>query len=174
VEISPTRYARAADGVSIAYVEFGSGPPIVQLGAPFNLTPSATEMFDWQRHLLEPIADKHRIIYVQPRGTGLSQRAVPYTLDDRSLDIPSVMDALQIDRAPVWAGWQSTFAAVRFAARHPERVSHLILHGPALRGADFYKPGSFVAAAAPLLEYDVRLGAETIGRGGPGHDAGGR
>jgi pimeloyl-ACP methyl ester carboxylesterase len=49
-------------------------------------------------------------------------------------DLQAVMDAAGIHRAPLFAMSQAGAVAVAYAARHPERVSHLIVHGGYARG----------------------------------------
>lgn len=128
------RYAAAPDGRSIAWSSAGEGPPV--LYAWHHL--SHLEK-DWESDLLAPwnraLARAHRVIRFDNRGTGLSDRITPEdTLDDHVADMLAVADAAGLARFPIVAWLQSGAVAVRLAARHPERVSRLILLNTYARG----------------------------------------
>jgi class 3 adenylate cyclase len=159
------RYAPASDGARIAFADIGAGVPLVFLGPLFVLGPGAGPMLSWFQRLVDALTERFRLVYIQPRGTGSSQRRVGLSLEERSLDISAVMDALELERAAVMAMLQSTPAAARFTARNAERVSHLVLAAPYARGTDLYGPGaaaqSFVGS---IMEFDQRTAAETVAR----------
>jgi pimeloyl-ACP methyl ester carboxylesterase len=69
------------------------------------------------------------------RGNGLSDWRPPsITFEDFVADLGTVFDAAAIERAPVLGISQGASVAVAYAARHPERVSALILIGGTARG----------------------------------------
>ena len=128
------RYATSADGTSIAWAEAGVGPPL--LYAWHHL--SHLER-DWASNLLRPglvaLAGKHRLIRFDVRGAGLSDPVRPAdTLDNHVDDMLAVADAAGLERFPVVAVLQASAVAIRLAARHPERVSRLVLINPYARG----------------------------------------
>lgn len=97
-----TRYAKSGD-VHIAYQVFGSGPldVIVIPGFVSNVElqwefPGATEFY-------ERLGSFSRVICLDKRGTGLSDRVagIP-TLEDRMDDVRAVMDAAASDRAALF------------------------------------------------------------------------
>jgi pimeloyl-ACP methyl ester carboxylesterase len=51
------------------------------------------------------------------------------SLDAWVNDLETVVDAVGVDRFPILGISQGGPVAVAYAARHPERVSHLILYG---------------------------------------------
>lgn len=59
------------------------------------------------------------------------------TLDTQADAFAALLDALEIRRVPVFAVSAGSTSALRFAARHPERISALILMGPDAPGEDY-------------------------------------
>ena len=69
------------------------------------------------------------------RGNGLSDWAPPELSFARFVsDLATVFDAAAVERAPLVGLSQGASVAVAYAARHPERVSALILVGGCARG----------------------------------------
>ncbi len=69
------------------------------------------------------------------RGNGLSQRDVDdLSVDALVLDLVAVADAAELDRFTIYATSQGVPVALAFAARYPDRVRGLILHGGFVRG----------------------------------------
>lgn len=128
------RFCTAADGVRIAYETFGKGPPIVR--ASTWLTHLE---FDWQspiwRHWLEGLAEGRRVVRYDERGCGLSDRTVEnFSLQAWVADLEAVVDAAGLDRFALLGISHGGPIAIAYAARHPERVSHLALYGTYARG----------------------------------------
>ena len=119
------RYTKTSDGVSIAYYAIGDGPPLLNLSFPSNL------LAEWkiQREYFEAAARVLTVISYDARGFGLSDRQITdFSIDAMVRDIEAVLDSVGADtvRMLASAGW-TTPVAVAFAARHPDRVSHLAL-----------------------------------------------
>jgi pimeloyl-ACP methyl ester carboxylesterase/predicted ATPase/DNA-binding SARP family transcriptional activator/tRNA A-37 threonylcarbamoyl transferase component Bud32 len=130
------RFCRAPDGVQIAYATVGEGPPLVKAA---NLL-SHLE-YDWQNpiwhHWLAGLARTRRLIRYDGRGTGLSD----WDIADLSFeawvrDLERVVDTVGIERFPLLGIAQGVVVAIAYAARHPERVSHLVLYGGYARGGN--------------------------------------
>ncbi len=128
------RFCSARDGVSIAYAEIGDGPPLVKAANWLNHLE-----FDWRvpmwRHWLLDLARHNRLIRYDERGCGLSD----WDVEDISFeawvsDLEAVVDAVGLDRFALLGISQGGPIAMTYAARHPERVTHLVLHGTYLRG----------------------------------------
>jgi class 3 adenylate cyclase/pimeloyl-ACP methyl ester carboxylesterase len=129
------KYCRAPDGVRLAYSKSGRGPPLVKTANWMN----HVEM-DWEgsvlSHLFVALARNHTLVRYDARGNGLSDWDVEtLSLDAWVSDLEAVLDAAGIDRCPLLGMSQGCAISVAFAARHPERVSHLILYGGFARGA---------------------------------------
>ena len=119
------RYAKTADGVNIAYYAIGNGPPLLNVEFPSNLLAA----WKIQRQLYEAAARAFTLISYDARGCGLSDRNVTdFSIDGMVRDIEAVMDDVGVQTVRMIAlGGATTPVAVAFAARHPERVSRLVL-----------------------------------------------
>ncbi len=122
------QYAQTKDGVSIAFSTLGSGMPLV-------MTPGllwAHLQMGWEnpywRSFDERLAEKRKLIGYNHRGSGLSERKVTnFSLDIFVSDLEAVVDHLGLDRFALIGFLLSGPVAIAYAARHPERVSHLVL-----------------------------------------------
>ncbi len=123
-----TKYAKSGD-VHIAYRVFGDGPCDVVLVPG---TVSHVELF-WElpinAYMLKRLASFARVIVFDKRGQGLSDRVAEQTLDERVGDILAVMDATGSRRATVYGWSEGGQMCLTLAAKHPERLSGLILYG---------------------------------------------
>jgi Adenylate cyclase, family 3 (some proteins contain HAMP domain) len=124
------QYAKTSDGVSIAYWTLGAGPALVQTpDIPISVA------LQWQvpelRAWYERLAQNHTVITYDARGIGLSERKLLEQRPDFGLyDLESVVDAAEIERFILLTTFRHAAYAIAYAARHPERVSHLILCSP--------------------------------------------
>ncbi|MFL5797665.1 MAG: adenylate/guanylate cyclase domain-containing protein [Actinomycetota bacterium] len=118
------------DGVAIAYQVVGSSGPDLLL-APGSIT-HLEVLWDEPRvrRFLTRLAGFSRLILMDPRGLGLSDRltAVP-TIDERVLDMMSVLDAVESERATLFGNADTGPPSIAAAVTHPERVGGLILCG---------------------------------------------
>src|SRR5262245_22391202 len=139
VETPDTSYARSGD-LNIAYQVLGAGPPdLVYISADFNHVE-----LDWQAEnsarFYRRLAAISRLLRFDKRGTGMSDRPVESpSLDTRMDDIRAVLDAVESERAVLFANGDGGFLGTVFAATYPERTAGLILFNsmPRLtRGAD--------------------------------------
>jgi len=125
----PTRYARSGE-VSVAYQVLGSGP-IDLVFVPGSFTHLE---HSWTNPALARKAERlgsfARLILLDKRGTGMSDRAVEVsTLEDRMDDVRAVMDAAGSERAAIYGVSEGGPMAILFAATHPDRTTALILYG---------------------------------------------
>jgi pimeloyl-ACP methyl ester carboxylesterase/DNA-binding CsgD family transcriptional regulator len=128
------RFCTSADGVRIAYAISGSGPPLVKVGTWMTHVELDWESSVWRPWLRELSRD-HTLFRYDARGCGLSDREVPeLSFEAWVRDLEAVVDAAGIERFPLLALSQGGAIAIAYAARHPERVSHLVLHGVFYRG----------------------------------------
>ncbi len=128
------RFCRSFDDAEIAYAVAGDGPPVVLLPSWLTHLEHQWRSVAW-RPWLEALATRYRLIRYDPRGCGLSAR----NIDDLSFetwvrDFGAVVDALGLDRFSIIGICQGGPIAIEYAARHPRRVSHLVLHGTYARG----------------------------------------
>jgi pimeloyl-ACP methyl ester carboxylesterase len=130
------RYCTTADGVRLAYATAGNGPPLVK--ASNWLTHLD---FEWGspiwRHWYTALSRHHRLVRYDERGTGMSQRDVEYGSFDRWVhDLETVVDAAGLDRFPLLGISRGGSIAIAYAVKHPERVTHLVLHGAFAAGVN--------------------------------------
>jgi pimeloyl-ACP methyl ester carboxylesterase/DNA-binding CsgD family transcriptional regulator len=128
------RFCVTPTGARIAYATSGTGPPLVKVSNWLTHLE-----FDWQspvwRHWLRELGRDHTLVRYDQRGCGLSDWAVAELSADLWLnDLETVVDAAGLERFPLFAMSQGGPLAVRYAARHPDRVSALILLGTYARG----------------------------------------
>jgi DNA-binding SARP family transcriptional activator/alpha-beta hydrolase superfamily lysophospholipase len=123
------RFARSPDGVRLAYATVGSGRPLVKAANWLNHLE-----FDWEspvwRRLFRELAARRKFIRYDERACGLSDPdAAEMSLDAWVLDLECIVDACGLERFPLLGISQGCAVSIEYAARHPERVSALILHG---------------------------------------------
>jgi class 3 adenylate cyclase len=127
-------YARSGD-VAIAYQVVGAGPPDIV----FIRGITGDLLSTWEQPLLvrhvEGLAAYGRVLMLDKRGTGLSDRvrevqSIETTMDD----VRAVMEAVGSERAVLWTASASTGIGVLFAATYPERCAGLVLFAPRVKG----------------------------------------
>jgi pimeloyl-ACP methyl ester carboxylesterase/DNA-binding CsgD family transcriptional regulator len=149
------RFCTAGDGVRIAYATAGEGPPLVRVNNWFTHLE-----LDWVnpvwRHWSDALTEGRMLVRYDPRGSGLSDRdPADVSLDALVSDLEAVVDSLRLSRFPLLGLCQGGAIALAYAARHPERVSRLVLY-------DSYLYGAFVADAGEKLAHQARVFAEMI------------
>jgi pimeloyl-ACP methyl ester carboxylesterase len=131
VDVTDVRYARSGD-LSIAYQVVGDGP------VDLVLLPFLSNLYTlWQAPKFAEFGNKlaggRRLILVNPRGVGLSDRPRGFTVESRMDGLRAVMDEVGSDR-PVLVGIAEAAATCAvFAAANPDRVERLILYDPYAR-----------------------------------------
>ncbi len=131
------RYTAGRDGTGLAWAEMGEGPPLLRAGHWLSHLEHDLSSPIW-RPLLERQSAHRRLIRYDPRGTGLSDRDVDFskaTVETFADDLEAVADAAGLDRFAIYAISQSVPVALTFAARHPDRVSRMILNNGLVRGS---------------------------------------
>ena len=134
MKVPEIRYARSGN-VAIAYQEVGSGP----IDIIFVRGMTGDLLSSWDQPLLvrhvEGLASSGRVLMLDKRGTGLSDRVREVqSLETTMDDIRSVMDAAGSERAAIWTGLSSAGISFLFAASYPERCAGLMLLEPHVRG----------------------------------------
>lgn len=127
-------FCRSTDGVGIACATVGAGPPLLK--AANWLTHVE---YDWGSPAWKPflhwLAERHRLIRYDGRGTGLSDRDVSdISFDAFVQDFETVVNAANFERFAVLGISQAAAVAIDYVARHPERVSKLVLLGAYAQG----------------------------------------
>lgn len=123
-----TRFADN-EGVSIAYQVFGKGTQ------DLIYIPGWLSNLDllWEEpraaRFLQDLAQFCRVIVIDRRGTGLSDRVAPPTLEIQMGDVLAVMDAAGSIMATFLGSSEGGSMCALFAATHPDRTKALITVG---------------------------------------------
>ena len=156
------RFCTATDGVRIAFATSGAGMPLVK---PANWLTHLE--FDWEspvwRHWLREFSRDHTLIRHDQRGSGLSDREAPdLSFEAWVRDLESVVDAAGLDRFPLLGISQGCAVAITYAARHPERVTRLVLYGGYAQGpiARARTPNQRQAAATVMQQLPLGWGQD--------------
>ncbi|KUG15840.1 hydrolase, alpha/beta fold family [hydrocarbon metagenome] len=119
---TPIRYADA-NGVRLAYREFGSGEPLLMLNG-FGATMDSF----WNESFLGILATRHHVYIYDHRGMGYStDNDAPPTMALYSDDAAALMSALGYDSMNVYGASMGSSIGQQLVIDHPERVRKLIL-----------------------------------------------
>jgi 2-hydroxy-6-oxonona-2,4-dienedioate hydrolase len=123
------------------YNEAGEGQPVILLHG------SGAGASGWSnfRPNIGVLADDFRVLAMDAPGWGRSDAALPQDYDHPNA-VLELMDALSIEKAALVGNSMGGMTAVTFAARYPDRISHLITMGP---GAFVKIPTLFGAGDGP-------------------------
>lgn len=131
------RYLRTPDAVQLAWAEAGAGALLVKAANWLTHLDYEWESPLW-RHWLRFLCDHFRLVRYDERGCGMTDWSVGDLSFGRWVDdLEAVVGAAAVAPEPfVLLGIsQGAATAVGYAARHPERVSRLVLYGGYVRGA---------------------------------------
>ena len=128
------RYCTAPDGTRIAFAVSGSGYPILKCANWLSHLQYEWESPVW-RHWMQGLSATNRLIRYDQRGNGLSDwKCADLSFDAMAADLECVVDAAGLDRFALLGVSGGCAISVGYAARHPERVSHLVLYGGRPKG----------------------------------------
>ncbi len=152
------RFCTAADQTRIAYASTGQGPAVVR--AAHWLTHLD---FDLNSPVWGPwiagLSRAHTLLRYDGRGCGLSDAVnSPLTLEAWVSDLEAVVDAAGLQRFALLGCSQGAAISIAYAARHPERVSCLVLVGGYARGALQRKLPPELLRQAQLLPELIEVG----------------
>jgi pimeloyl-ACP methyl ester carboxylesterase/DNA-binding winged helix-turn-helix (wHTH) protein len=157
-------FTRAGDGIRLAYAVSGDGPPLVRAANWMTHLGYDIESPVW-RHWVRDLSDGHTFIRYDERGCGLSDwDAGAFTFEDWVSDLESVVEAVGLQQFPLLGVSQGGAVAVAYAARHPQRVTKLVLCGAYARGRAVRAVGDEEKRAAAL---DLDLARVGWGRDDP-------
>ena len=145
------RFCTASDGVRIAYAETGLGSPVVKTANWLNHLEH-----DWLNpvwgHFIPELAKDHTFIRYDQRGNGLSDWEVEdISFDSWVDDLEVVVEAAGLDKFALIGMSQGCAVSIAYAVRHPERVTHLVLHGGYAKGLLVDAPPEVIAQQEAML-----------------------
>jgi pimeloyl-ACP methyl ester carboxylesterase len=129
------RYARNGD-VAIGYAVVGDGPVDIAYLSSFSNLEAIWENPLYAR-FLRALGGFARLIVVDKRGTGVSDRVSPNDLpplEDLVDDLTAVLDSVDSERVVPFGVSDSGALSAMFASTRPDRTAGLILHGGTARG----------------------------------------
>jgi len=134
------RFLRTSDGIRLAWAEAGTGPLLLKAANWMTHLEFEWESPVW-RHWIQFFSSHFRFIRYDERGCGMSDWDVGKLSMERWIaDLEEVADAAAPQQRFVLLGIsQGAAVCVGYAARHPERVSRMVLYGGYGRG--FFQRG---------------------------------
>src|SRR5262245_52920173 len=113
-----------ARGVLVYYRALGSGPPLVVLHGG----PGASH--DYFLPYLLPLARTHRLIFIDERGSGRSEKLEDpsgYTVENMVEDVEAVRQGLALGSISLLGHSYGGVLAQAYALKYQQHLSHLIL-----------------------------------------------
>jgi 3-oxoadipate enol-lactonase len=142
-------------GVDLFALEGGDGPALVFLHG--GLADHRAVL-----PLVEPLADRYRVVAPDLRGSGRSWFSDALTFDRLADDLILLLDHLTAPDAFVGGISSGSGPAVRFALRHPERTRGLIVLRPVYGGTDLGYTASQIAAFGAMDSVASQAAVEGI------------
>ena len=159
-----------SDGAGLHWDERGEGPLVVISNQFF----SETWVFEG---LISLLAEEHRVVTYDPRGTGRSERKGPYTIEVDARDLIELIEAVGPPAVVIGMGDGSN-RAVHAAAARMDLVDAVVcaagnpIGASAVEGTDGLAGSeSVLEALVSMMETDYRGALRTmIGTANPGFD----
>ena len=146
------RFCTAADGVRIAWAASGKGPGVVRVAHWLTHIEFEWESPVW-RHFLDELGRGRMLVRYDSRGCGLSDwEAHDLSFEGWVRDLEAVVDAAGLERFALFGISRGGAIATAYAARHPERVTHVICYGAYAQG-----PSRFARSDAEREEHEAGI-----------------
>lgn len=123
------RFCRGRDGVRLAWAIHGNGPPVIVVSCWLSHLQHDWRSPVWQ-HFLRDLGEFSTIVRYDERGFGMSDWDITdFSLEARYGDLEALVEATGFERFALLGMSGGSPVAMAYAARHPERVTRLILYG---------------------------------------------
>ncbi|MGL6209376.1 MAG: alpha/beta fold hydrolase [Paracoccaceae bacterium] len=144
-----TRHFQTSDGLTLAYDDQGSGPPVLCLA---GLTRNRDD-FD----PVLPLANRVRLIRLDYRGRGASDHAdwTTYTIPREAQDALELLDHLNLPRAAILGTSRGGLIAMLLALTHHDRLLGVFLNdiGPVIEPAGLDAIKGYVGLTPPYPDF---------------------
>ena len=145
-----SRTVQTADW-KIHYNEAGEGPVVVLL---HGSGPGATGWSNFGPNMAH-LAQRHRVLAVDMPGWGRSDAVVAEERDHVKAAV-QLLDALGIERAAFVGNSMGGMTSLRFAATHPDRITHLVTMGAGSPGVRLFGAGDGPTEGLKVLQQAYR------------------
>ncbi|MCK2215371.1 alpha/beta fold hydrolase [Actinomadura sp. ATCC 31491] len=154
------RFAATPHG-RVAYSVVGSGPPLVFLSGWVSHLGVLWEVAG-HRRFVETLARRCTVVRFDRPGCGLSDRGRrAFSLDSELEVLGALVRHLGLRRPVLLGSCDGGQVAAAFAARHPDAVSALLIHGSCARGGDL-APREVRRAVSALVRAHWGLGSRVL------------
>ena len=152
------RFCTTPDGVRIAWSVMGDGPPLVKAANWLSHLEFDQQSPVWE-HWLRELSRDHTLIRYDERGCGLSDWNVDvFSTEAWVRDLEAVVEAAGLERFALLGISQGGPVAIEYAARHPDRVTHLILYGTYAQGTAVRNQTAEEAAELEAMSTLIKVG----------------
>ncbi len=149
-----------ANGVRTAYLEQGSGDPVVLVHG-LGGTASAIS-----KHLLAPLAERHHVVAYDLRGSGQSSVTPgPYTVELLAKDLDALLTELGLDTVTLIGHSLGGGIVLEYAATRPDRVRAVVGIG-AVTGLPEQGKAGMATRAETVESQGMAAVAETVATNG--------
>ena len=127
MDAPPVQYVKTSDGYSIAFSVVGEGRPVVYVPPHFY---HLQLRWRYPKALARGLAARFQLVMFDSRGTGMSSRGLEleeFEMIHLVRDLEAVVDHVQLRKMVLVGTGSSCHTAVRYAAKHPDRVEALVL-----------------------------------------------
>jgi pimeloyl-ACP methyl ester carboxylesterase len=128
---APTRFARAADGVTYAYRRFGGASDVPLL----MLQHFRGNIDNWDPAFIDALAAEREVILVDYAGVSSSTGLPAHTVAETARQVIAFADAIGLTRTDLLGFSLGGFAAQDVALTRPALVRRLVLAGTGPQGA---------------------------------------
>ena len=155
------QFVKRADGVKIAYSKFGKGQPLV-CPSPWVTSLSYTFEDPFAKQFWGQLAQEVMVISYDKHGCGQSDRnRKDFTLETELLDLETVINHLDLKEFNLLGSSMAGPVSIEYTARHPKRVTRLILYGAYASGKDLAKE-EVRSAIISLVRASWGLGSKAL------------
>lgn len=154
-----------SDGLSLAFADAGSGPPLLCL-------PGLTRNSEDFAPVVEAFGDELRLIRLDPRGRGASDHdpdPANYSVAVEARDALELLDHLGLARVPILGTSRGGLLAMMIGAVAPERLAGVLFNdiGPVIEPEGLARILDYLGRPPPFPDLDAAgIGLEAASRAG--------